>query len=133
MARTRRSQVESLSSSWDPVDDSDFEDTDEDGDPEPQPQPRTQQRVERPSRSTRSSRFDVKEEPRRTRQTAAQPELIMPASPDAIRPRPKASNVRQSTPHFRLNQRSLTSDAGKHNNMRATTPHFRLKIGRAHV
>lgn len=39
-----------------------------------------------------------------------EPELVMPASPDGARKR--ASISRAKTPHSRLNQRSLTSDAG---------------------
>ena len=39
-----------------------------------------------------------------------EPELVMPASPDGTRKR--ASISRAKTPHSRLNQRSLTSDAG---------------------
>lgn len=39
-----------------------------------------------------------------------EPSLVMPSSPDGGKPR--ASVARAKTPHMRLNQRSLTSDAG---------------------
>jgi hypothetical protein len=51
---------------------------------------------------------DIKPRKRNTR--TENPELVMPASPDGTRKR--ASISRAKTPHSRLNQRSLTSDAG---------------------
>jgi len=51
---------------------------------------------------------DIKPRKRNTR--SGDPKLVMPASPDGARKR--ASISRAKTPHSRLNQRSLTSDAG---------------------
>jgi hypothetical protein len=51
---------------------------------------------------------DIK--PRKRNARSENPELVMPASPDGARKR--ASTSRAKTPHMRLNQRSLTSDAG---------------------
>lgn len=51
---------------------------------------------------------DIKSRKRNAR--LGEPELVMPASPDGARKR--ASISRAKTPHSRLNQRSLTSDAG---------------------
>lgn len=63
---------------------------------------------------------------RRSTRLSVEPELIMPASPDAG----SGSRSRTDTPHFRLKERSMTSVAGKRDGnrskMRASTPHFRL-------
>jgi len=63
---------------------------------------------------------------RRSARFPAEPELVMPISPDAG----GGSRSRTNTPHFRLKERSMTSDAGKldanRSKVRASTPHFRL-------
>ncbi|KAF2170140.1 hypothetical protein M409DRAFT_64493 [Zasmidium cellare ATCC 36951] len=59
--------------------------------------------------------------PRRNLRSSVEPELVMPASPNA------ASKQRASTPHMRLNQRSLTSDAGEiRKKTRSSTQRFRM-------
>lgn len=58
---------------------------------------------------------------RRNLRSSVEPELVMPSSPNA------ASKQRASTPHMRLNQRSLTSDAGEiRKKTRSSTPRFRM-------
>lgn len=66
-------------------------------------------------RNSRTSDQNGSSQPRkRTNRAGANSELIMPSSPDALKIK-KQANMRASTPHFRLNQRSLTSDAGRFN------------------
>lgn len=55
-------------------------------------------------------REEIKPRKRNTRSSVDQG-LVMPSSPDALNT--KAAKLRASTPHFRANQRSLTSDAGQ--------------------
>lgn len=58
---------------------------------------------------------------RRNLRSSVEPELVMPSSPNA------ASKQRASTPHMRLNQRSLTSDAGEiRKKTRSSTPRLRM-------
>jgi hypothetical protein len=57
-----------------------------------------------------SGTLDSDIKPRKRNARSENPELVMPASPDGARKR--ASVSRAKTPHMRLNQRSLTSDAG---------------------
>ncbi|QIW98282.1 hypothetical protein AMS68_003800 [Peltaster fructicola] len=56
---------------------------------------------------------------RRTTRSGAGPQLVMPSSPDAVREDKKGAKLRAQTPHFRLNQRSMTSDAGFHRHQSA--------------
>lgn len=61
---------------------------------------------------------------RRNLRSSVEPELVMPSSPNATA---AASRQRASTPHMRLNQRSLTSDAGEiRKKTRSATPRFRM-------
>lgn len=137
MARTRRAKPQ-LTESWDAVDDSEDEraplysegdERDELGDSykpdsvarstafgkeeEDQATPLPNGRPSRSGRATLANGNGLKEETPRRRnvRSAREPEFIMPSSPDGGRPRAK-QNLRASTPHFRNNQRSLTSDAG---------------------
>ncbi|KAK3072683.1 hypothetical protein LTR53_006378 [Teratosphaeriaceae sp. CCFEE 6253] len=88
-----------------------------------------------PRRNMRSSRGDlagrraVEDDRRRSARLSAEPDLVMPLSPNGARASGSAKNMRASTPHLRLKDRSMTSDAGKINGetkMRASTPHFRM-------
>ena len=120
MARTRRARPE-LTESWDDVDDN-YEDEepifDEDeerleigDDYEPEGKAYTRDYGNNAARR-RSGR---------TLRSSAEPELVMPASPDALPSR------RMSTPRSRMNERSTTSDAGHMRKVtRTRTPHFRL-------
>lgn len=139
MPRTRRAKPE-LTESWDDVDEQDdsggkiYEDDEEreemgssynstrdsrsgistptadDGESRSRQSARSTPRA---SRATLDSRGDREEEKprRRTTRSSVEPELVMPSSPDALRD--PTSRVRAYTPHFRLNQRSFTSDAGQ--------------------
>lgn len=84
----------------------------------------------RPNRSSRRHATTRRDKQRNVRIQHEAEQFVMPASPDALRPSPKKSNLRASTPHFRLNERSLTSDAGQvrasGKNVRISTPRFRL-------
>ncbi|KAK5114006.1 hypothetical protein LTR62_003129 [Meristemomyces frigidus] len=87
----------------------------------------TSRRDMRSSRASIPGRVDGENSRRRSARLSVEPELVMPSSPDAGRS--SSSAMRASTPHFRLKDRSLTSDAGHMNGqakMRASTPHFRL-------
>jgi hypothetical protein len=57
-----------------------------------------------------SGTLDSDIKPRKRNARSENPELVMPTSPDGARKRASISRAR--TPHMRLNQRSLTSDAG---------------------
>ena len=124
MARTRRARPE-LTESWDDVEDnlepeysnSDDRDSYEDEDD------RGHRR-----RNMRSSKVDFangRDSPRkRVTRASVEPELVMPSSPNAVNGKSRAK-----TPHFRMNQRSMTSDAGAlglPQKPRAQTPHFRM-------
>ena len=116
MARTRRVRPQHLTESWDDVNDS-FEDETFTDDSE-------ELRDERPARLNRQREST----PKRVTRSSVEPELVMPSSPNAVNGNGKTKS-RAKTPHFRLNERSMTSDAGNFNvskNMRAKTPHFRL-------
>lgn len=124
-----------LTESWDDVDDGDFQDegltyTEDDERAEMKDSYKADSRT--PTRDLRSSRVDFANSAdggrRRSGRPSADPELVMPSSPDAGRSKEKPGR-RDGTPRMRLNQRSMTSDAGKMDGkakMRASTPHFRL-------
>lgn len=136
MARTSRTRPE-LTESWDDVEDDNYEEEmpiydDDDEREEMRGSYRPSSREEddgtsRTSRASRGSRTANGTPGARNTRFSANPELVMPSSPDAGRSK---GNLRASTPHFRLNERSMTSDAGKMNGsktkMRASTPHFRM-------
>nr|POE79741.1 hypothetical protein CFP56_07806 [Quercus suber] len=83
-----------------------------------------EERVSRRGRDAEGGVPNGKENLRRSARLSVEPELRMPSSPDGGR-KPKES-MRASTPHFRLNQRSLTSDAGKFvKEVRSSTPRIR--------
>ncbi|KAK6442342.1 hypothetical protein LTR95_001418 [Oleoguttula sp. CCFEE 5521] len=130
MARTRRAKPE-LTESWDAVDEQDdFEGgiySDEDERQELGSQYRENRHARsrrddddvtseasknamRNSRTSGRREEEIKPRKRGARQEDG-PELVMPSSPDAK----AAARARAGTPHFRLNQRSLTSDAGSFN------------------
>ena len=120
MARTRRGRASELSESWDDVGNSDEEEY----------TPSSDEDERQTRRNTRLNRAngDLDAPPKRATRSSAEPELVMPASPDAVKIKQRAK-----TPHFRLNQRSMTSDAGdldaeRKASMatRAQTPHFRM-------
>jgi hypothetical protein len=124
MARTRRKKAE-LTESWDEVapqyDDDDSEWEEEEEVPEDDRSGRR--------RDTRRTRFDATADSPRKR-VAREPELVMPASPNGVAN--GHDKRRDKTPRFRLNERSLTSDAGRlvtgNDDMkpRAKTPRFRM-------
>lgn len=109
MARTRRARAE-LTESWEDVDNSYF--AGECGEDEPI-------YGEEDERDELGSQY-------------REPELVMPSSPDGavrrVSNRVNAKNPqRASTPHFRMNQRSLTSDAGEiRKKQRTVTPRQRM-------
>lgn len=117
MPRPRRTRPEHLTESWDDVNDS-LEDetfTDDDVDEEQE------------ERATRANRRRASPQKRVTR-ASVEPELVMPSSPNAVNGGGK-QKPRAQTPHFRMNERSMTSDAGHFSaarQTRAKTPHFRL-------
>ena len=81
------------------------------------------------TRARRGMRPDENQRQRQGHTQTTIPDLVMPKSPNGLRARTK-NDLRASTPHFRLNERSMTSDAGKMNapataKMRASTPHIR--------
>ncbi|WPG98863.1 Hypothetical protein R9X50_00166100 [Acrodontium crateriforme] len=86
--------------------------------------------TQRPNRSGRRTAEARHERQRNVRIQHEAEQFVMPASPDAVRPSPKKSNLRASTPHFRLNERSMTSDAGQlraeKKGVRGSTPRSRL-------
>ncbi|SMR41711.1 unnamed protein product [Zymoseptoria tritici ST99CH_1A5] len=123
MARTRRAREE-IADSWEDVGNSVNSTPDDNiyGEDEE----RDELGSEYQARSGR--RDDHVEAPRRrSLRSSVEPELVMPSSPDAA-PRTRLSTTqRANTPHFRLNQRSLTSDAGEiRKKQRTTTPRMRM-------
>ncbi|KAK0278741.1 hypothetical protein LTR35_009005 [Friedmanniomyces endolithicus] len=137
MARPRGTPLD-LTESWDDVHDDDDDDetlyTKDDERVEMRDSYRSDARDSAPSRNMRSSRTNFQSraddgDRRRSARLSVEPELRMPSSPDAGRSSARAENLRASTPHFRLNNRSMTSDAGSMNGeakMRASTPRMRL-------
>lgn len=117
MPRTRRrARAEDLTESWDDVADSQDETYSED-------EQEDAEEDERDRRAARTNGYRDGAQKRRAR-FSAEPELVMPLSPDAGKPK-----VRANTPHFRMNQRSMTSDAGDldmDRNVRAQTPRSRM-------
>ena len=121
MARTRRrARPDNLTESWDDVADSlDDETTEEEEEVH-------DERLARDGRASRANGRQASAQNRVTR-SSVEPELVMPSSPNArnVEQKPKA---RANTPHFRLNERSMTSDAGTFNVLkrRAETPRMRM-------
>jgi hypothetical protein len=127
MTRTRRARPE-LSESWEDVDDDEYgedskiytEDDEraevgregyrDDDVPETPRSRRSNMRGSRMAESQQQANGDARL--RRSARFSEEPQLVMPSSPDASTTSTGA-RLRASTPHFRLNQRSLTSDAGK--------------------
>lgn len=64
------------------------------------------------SKEDREARENIKPRKRGARFDGVDNSLIMPASPDGADKGSSSARARAHTPHFRLNQRSLTSDAG---------------------
>ncbi|KAK3632498.1 hypothetical protein LTR56_014405 [Elasticomyces elasticus] len=129
-----------LSESWDDVDD-DYEDSDEiyskdDERAEMRDSYRSdttpRRRDMRSSRTADSANKAEDTSRRRSARLSVEPELQLPRSADGGRASGREAKMRASTPHFRLKERSMTSDAGKlngngnGNGLRASTPHFRL-------
>lgn len=117
MPRTRRSKRE-LTESWedvpDPLAESDENSSHEDD----------HGRSQRQGSSTSRMDFANGQARKRGTRSSVGPELVMPSSPDALNGVP-----RTKTPHLRLNDRSMTSDAGDFDadrKLRARTPHFRM-------
>ncbi|KAK0870327.1 hypothetical protein LTR87_013343 [Friedmanniomyces endolithicus] len=137
MTRARGTPLD-LTESWDDVHDDDDDDgtiyTKDDERAEMRDSYRSDARDSAPQRDMRSSRTNFRSKAddgdrRRSARLSVEPELRMPASPDAGRSSARTENLRASTPHFRLNNRSMTSDAGSMNGeakMRASTPRMRL-------
>ncbi|KAK3681537.1 hypothetical protein LTR37_020863 [Vermiconidia calcicola] len=129
MPRSRRAKPE-LSASWDDVrDDSDEETFTDDHEDEQERNDRDNRHGRK--RDMRSSRLDGAngDTPRKraTRSSLAEPDLVMPSSPNAM----GNQKSRAKTPHFRMNERSMTSDAGSFDMggkmaQRAKTPRFRM-------
>ena len=110
MARTRRSVRPELTESWDDVHDdiSDEKFTDEHSSGEYDQDDRRWRGED--MRSGRSKGQNSRDnQTKRATRSQAEPELVMPRSPNANTVNGKA---RTRTPHFRLNERSMTSDAG---------------------
>ncbi len=141
MARTRQTRAE-LTESWDDV--GSLEEGSSDWDEEQDARQQKEDRAGR-RRDMRKTRFDTaSDQPRRT--SAREPDLVMPASPNGVVN--GFEKNRDKTPRLRLNQRSMTSDAGKAlavhpaQKDRAKTPRFRMnarsmtsdagKFGRRH-
>ena len=124
MARTRRARPE-LTASWDDVEDQSDEHrfTDDESSEEEQEDERLAKRGD--GRGSRVNFADERVSPRkRATRSSVEPELVMPSSPNAVNGKSRAK-----TPHFRLNERSMTSDAGNFGagrKPRAQTPHFRM-------
>lgn len=125
MVRTKRAKPE-LTASWDDVEESDEENGEIYSEKNERsevgsgyfPDRQTRQQTGHKSvgdvrQSGRSTAGSSDNEPLRKRMTrsSVEPELVMPSSPDGVRGSRKA-DTRASTPHFRTNQRSSTSDAG---------------------
>lgn len=136
MTRTRQRRAD-LTESWDDVD-GDYEEeglayTEDDERAEMRDSYKADDGTPRARKDLRSSKVDFANGDGAARQRSArlsvEPELVMPSSPDAERPKGKPG-LRDATPRMRLNERSMTSDAGKLDaraaKMRASTPHFRL-------
>ena len=121
MARTRRGRAAELSESWDDVANDYASDDFTPSSDSDERQTRLNTRLNRANGGSDSPR-------KRGMRSSVQPDLVMPSSPDAGQIKQRAK-----TPHFRLNQRSLTSDAGdldagRKANMatRAQTPRMRM-------
>ncbi|KAK3672766.1 hypothetical protein LTR78_007352 [Recurvomyces mirabilis] len=133
MTRARRARPD-LTESWDDVDGSEEDEeiyTEDDERAEMRDSyrsdPASSRRNLRSSRVESATSSNARDGRRRSARLSVEPELVMPTSPDGGRS--SGSAMRASTPHFRLKDRSLTSDAGHMNGpakMRASTPHFRL-------
>ncbi|GAB7366539.1 hypothetical protein MBLNU230_g8527t1 [Neophaeotheca triangularis] len=106
MPRNRRAKPE-LSASWDDVEESDeynaeiYSEEDERSEVGSRYLPDRASRQQTPRKKTGEDDLQTSE-----------PDLVMPSSPDGERGARKAG-MRASTPHFRMNQRSFTSDAGR--------------------
>lgn len=141
MARTRRARPE-LTESWDSVNSHDDFDSDiYDPEDERSELGASYYSDDRPSRSRRfptppstnddvspeasrnallnsqtsEAREDINKPRKRGARSGVDNSLIMPASPDGAGQGSSSARARAHTPHFRLNQRSLTSDAGDFN------------------
>lgn len=122
MARKGRGRAAELSESWDDVSgDYSEEDCAPTSDDEDERQTRRNTLLNR-------ANGDVNGTPKRATRSSVEPELVMPSSPDALKIKQRAK-----TPHFRLNQRSMTSDAGELDAgrkatmaERTQTPRFRM-------
>lgn len=149
MVRTRRSRPE-LTDSWADIDDDEtssqttsghriYSEDDERSEMADEYRARTPGRISG-SRSSlrRREEEDVADETprqRRNLRSSVEPvELVMPSSPDAaaaasgVTAAARSAKARAQTPRFRINERSMTSDAGALRELpqRAQTPHFRL-------
>lgn len=128
MVRTRRARAE-LTESWEDVDNSYFAGEGEEDEPIYN---------EDDERDELGSQYGQRRTPDAPRRRAvrssgrAEPELVMPLSPDgAVRGATgrltSVTSQRASTPHFRMNQRSMTSDAGEiRKKQRTSTPRQRM-------
>ena len=139
MPRTRRTTRPELTESWDDVPDEfgDETPTEEmevdsyDEDQEDQEDARAGRKLD--VRKSRTEAANGHTPRKRVTRASAEPELIMPSSPNAAGAM-NGKGSRAKTPHFRMNERSLTSDAGKlwspssarDAGNRAKTPHFRM-------
>jgi hypothetical protein len=120
MPRTRNRKQE-LSESWDDMG------SDEEWEEEVEQDSAEEERQGR-KRDMRKTRFDG--DARRATRSSREPQLVMPSSPNAA---VNGDKRRDQTTRFRLNERSMTSDAGRLQpstgvdmSHRARTPHFRM-------
>jgi len=141
MVRTRRAPRE-LTESWDDIAEDDEQGSDsltyDEEDERREVGSEYRSRFLRDGDDVRSSAYhDENETPRRRnlRPSAGStgPDLVMPASPDGAADSGRAAQLRAEkkraqTPHFRMNERSLTSDAGFMHKIpeRQNAPRFRM-------
>ncbi|EME46064.1 hypothetical protein DOTSEDRAFT_70152 [Dothistroma septosporum NZE10] len=128
MTRTTRAsrQRPDLTQSWDDVDNSYYDEAEPIYD-EGEERDEVGEEYRSRMKESRTSLHGSREEPRRrSLRSSVEPGLVMPASPDAAATR-RDSEQRAPTPHMRMNQRSMTSDAGQlRKAQRSSTPRMRL-------
>lgn len=118
MTRTRSNKAE-LTESWDDMNDS-YEDRRQIYDEEEERDEVGDEYFPQTYRSQPPREAERDTPRRRSTRSSVEPELVMPASPDGGR-------QRASTPHMRMNKRSLTSDAGViRQQRRSSTPRQRM-------
>lgn len=122
MARTRRQRPE-LTESWDDVEESLVEEEEDEAWENEEEDQRLARKVPRVDRRSLAESHPH-DHRRRAPRLSAEPQLVMPSSPNALNGKPRAQ-----TPRVRMNERSMTSDAGRLNvgsKARGQTPRFRM-------